>query len=66
VKRRIGVATREELLAEDGLSFLPSMIESRHPISPYADTMDIHLVEASKVGSSSTAGRRRASPTRSV
>jgi acyl-coenzyme A thioesterase PaaI-like protein len=46
VKRRIGVATREELLAEDGLSSLPSMIESRHPISPYADTMDIHLVEA--------------------
>jgi len=46
VKRWVGVARREELLAEDGLSFLRGMIEGRHPISPYADTMDVHLVEA--------------------
>lgn len=46
VKRKVGVATRDELMAEDGLPFLRGMIEGRHPCAPYADTMDIHLVEA--------------------
>ena len=45
-ERKVGVATRDELLAEDGLSFLRGMIAGRHPCVPYADTMDIHLVEA--------------------
>jgi uncharacterized protein (TIGR00369 family) len=46
VNRKVGLVTRDELLAEDGLSFLRGMIEGRHPCAPYADTMDIHLVEA--------------------
>jgi uncharacterized protein (TIGR00369 family) len=46
VKRKVGIATHDELMAEDGLSFLRGMIEGRHPCAPYADTMDIHIVEA--------------------
>jgi uncharacterized protein (TIGR00369 family) len=43
--RKVGVVTREMLVAEDGLSFLRGMLDGRHPCAPYADTMDIHLSE---------------------
>ena len=43
--RRIGVVSREVLLAEDGKSFLSGMLNGRHPCAPYSDTMDIELVE---------------------
>jgi uncharacterized protein (TIGR00369 family) len=43
--RKVGVVTRETLVAEDGLSFLRGMLDGRHPCAPYADTMDIHLSE---------------------
>jgi uncharacterized protein (TIGR00369 family) len=43
--REIGVVPRDVLVAEDGLSFLQGMLHGRHPRAPYADTMDIDLVE---------------------
>lgn len=46
MERRIGVVTREELVAEDGLSFLRGMMEGRHPGAPFAHAMDFDLVEA--------------------
>jgi len=42
---KFGVVTREVLVSEDGLTFLRGMLDGRHPIAPYADTMDIHLQE---------------------
>jgi uncharacterized protein (TIGR00369 family) len=45
VKRKVGVVTRETLVAEDGISFLRGMMEGRHPCAPYADTMNMDLVE---------------------
>jgi uncharacterized protein (TIGR00369 family) len=32
-------------MAEDGMSFLRGMVNGRHPVAPYADTMGIELVE---------------------
>jgi uncharacterized protein (TIGR00369 family) len=46
--RRIGVVSREVLLAEDGRSFLTGMLNGRHPCAPYSGTMDIDLVEVEK------------------
>lgn len=43
--REVGVVTREALVAEDGMSFLHGMLDGRHPVAPYADTMDIDLAE---------------------
>jgi uncharacterized protein (TIGR00369 family) len=43
--RKVGVVTRETLVAEGGLSFLRGMLDGHHPCAPYADTMDIHLSE---------------------
>lgn len=43
--RRIGVVSREVLLAENGMSFLTGMLNGRHPSAPYSNTMDIELVE---------------------
>ena len=45
VKRKVGVVTREILLAEAGMSFVRGMMEGRHPGAPYAHTMDMDLVE---------------------
>jgi uncharacterized protein (TIGR00369 family) len=45
VKRKVGMVTRDELIAEDGLAFLSGMVDGRHPSAPYADTMDIELIE---------------------
>jgi uncharacterized protein (TIGR00369 family) len=44
--RKVGVVSREVLVADDGLSFLRGMIEGRHPGPPFADAMDFDLVEA--------------------
>ncbi|MGH8080666.1 MAG: PaaI family thioesterase [Lysobacter sp.] len=41
----VGVVSREVLVAEDGLRFLRGMLNGRHPRAPYADTMDIDLIE---------------------
>ncbi|CAN7707616.1 PaaI family thioesterase [Bosea sp. LjRoot9] len=43
--REVGVVSREVLLAEDGLSFLRGLAEGRHPGAPFADAMDLDLVE---------------------
>lgn len=43
--RRIGVVSREVLLAEDGISFVTGMQNGRHPSAPYSATTDIELVE---------------------
>lgn len=43
--RRVGVVSREVLVAEDGISFLRGMLSGTHPSAPYADTMDIDLIE---------------------
>jgi len=42
---KFGVVTREELLSEDGLSFLRGMIEGRYPGPPIAGEMDFTLTE---------------------
>jgi uncharacterized protein (TIGR00369 family) len=46
MERNVGVVTPETLVAEGGMAFLRGMLDGRHPIAPYADTMDIHLFEA--------------------
>lgn len=43
--RNVGVVTREALVSEDGMSFLHGMLQGRHPSAPYAETMDIDLLE---------------------
>lgn len=43
---RIGVVTRDVLVAEDGLSFLQGMIAGRHPGPPFAAEMGFDLAEA--------------------
>lgn len=43
--RKVGVVSRDVLLAEDGLAFLRGMIEGRHPAPPFADAMDFDLAE---------------------
>ena len=43
--RDVGVVSRETLLAGSGLDFLRRMIEGRHPGPPFADAMDLDLVE---------------------
>jgi uncharacterized protein (TIGR00369 family) len=48
IERTVGIVTREELFAEDGLSFVRGMMEGRHPHSPYADTMGFELVEVER------------------
>ncbi|WP_439500064.1 PaaI family thioesterase [Bosea sp. (in: a-proteobacteria)] len=45
MSRKIGVVSRDVLLAEDGLSFLRGMMEGRHPGAPFADAMDFDLAE---------------------
>ncbi|MDR0189461.1 PaaI family thioesterase [Pseudomonas yamanorum] len=44
-KRKIGMVTREELVAEDGLSFMRGLIDGRHPYPPFAEFLDIDLME---------------------
>ncbi|RYE30523.1 MAG: PaaI family thioesterase [Hyphomicrobiales bacterium] len=44
--RAVGVVSREELVAGDGLSFLRGIIAGTNPAPPFADTMDFKLVEA--------------------
>ncbi|MFJ5369788.1 PaaI family thioesterase [Bosea sp. CER48] len=44
--RTVGVVSREELVAGDGLGFLRGIIEGRNPAPPFADAMDFDLVEA--------------------
>lgn len=46
MSRKVGVVSRDVLLAEDGLSFLRGIIDGRHPDPPFADTMDFDLAEA--------------------
>jgi uncharacterized protein (TIGR00369 family) len=46
MSRKVGVVSRDVLLAEDGLSFLRGIIEGRHPGPPFADAMDFDLAEA--------------------
>jgi uncharacterized protein (TIGR00369 family) len=43
--RRIGVVSREVLLAQDGVSFLRGMMEGRHPGAPFAAEMGFDLAE---------------------
>jgi acyl-coenzyme A thioesterase PaaI-like protein len=45
VKRRVGVVTLEMLVSEGGMSCLRGMLDGRHPVAPYADTMGIDLAE---------------------
>ncbi|WP_376988441.1 PaaI family thioesterase [Bosea sp. R86505] len=45
MSRDVGVVSRETLLAGSGLDFLRGMIEGRHPGPPFADAMDLDLVE---------------------
>jgi uncharacterized protein (TIGR00369 family) len=44
--RAVGVVSREELVAGDGLSFLRGMIAGTNPAPPFAVAMDFELVEA--------------------
>ena len=44
--RAVGVVSREELVAGDGLSFLRGIIAGGNPAPPFADTMDFELAEA--------------------
>ena len=44
--RKVGVVSREELVAGDGLSFLRGIIAGTNPAPPFADAMDFDLVEA--------------------
>ncbi|KRE08624.1 hypothetical protein ASE61_03365 [Bosea sp. Root670] len=44
--RAVGVVSREELVAGDGLSFLRGIIAGTNPAPPFADAMDFELVEA--------------------
>ena len=46
MKRAVGVVSREELVAGDGLSFLRGIIAGTNPAPPFADAMDFELVEA--------------------
>jgi uncharacterized protein (TIGR00369 family) len=48
IERKVGVVSREVMLAEDGTSFVRGMMEGRHPHSPYADTMGFELVEVER------------------
>jgi uncharacterized protein (TIGR00369 family) len=45
VERKVGVVTPETLVSEGGMSFLRGMVDGRHPVAPYADTMGIDLIE---------------------
>ncbi|CAH1653555.1 Uncharacterized domain 1-containing protein [Hyphomicrobiales bacterium] len=44
--RKVGVVSREELVAGDGLSFLRGIIAGTNPAPPFADAMDFELAEA--------------------
>ena len=46
MKRAVGVVSREELVAGDGLSFLRGIIAGTNPAPPFADAMDFELAEA--------------------
>jgi uncharacterized protein (TIGR00369 family) len=46
MSRKVGVVSRDVLLAEDGLSFLRGLIDGRHPGPPFADAMEFDLAEA--------------------
>ena len=46
MKRVVGVVSREELVAGDGLSFLRGIIAGTNPAPPFADAMDFELAEA--------------------
>lgn len=45
IERKVGVVSREQLVSEGGMTFLRGMLSGRHPIAPYAATMDIELSE---------------------
>lgn len=45
MKREINVVTREVLLSEDGLTFMRGLIDGRHPFPPFAEMLDIDLLE---------------------
>lgn len=57
--RAVGVVSREELVAGDGLSFLRGIIAGTQPAPPFADAMDFELVEAEHRGNTvvTTEGR---------
>lgn len=44
--RTVGVVSREELVAGDGLSFLRGIIAGTNPAPPFADAMDFEIAEA--------------------
>ena len=46
MKRAVGVVSREELVAGDGLNFLRGIIAGTNPAPPFAEAMDFELVEA--------------------
>ena len=46
MKRAVGVVSREDLIAGDGLSFLRGIIAGTNPAPPFADAMDFELIEA--------------------
>ena len=47
--RKVGVITRETLVAEGGLSFLRGMLDGHHPCAPYSETIHLSKIADGRV-----------------